>query len=195
MMSNWTHHIPYILPQGRTVWENPLVKPERDEEEEHEEEEEEDENQIEPESGPTLLTPIQNDECIIFLNLAHGNLPAWSARICSHLLPTKFSCISLKSNRWPGASVVAYNDKFANIYIGDGLKDLGNPVQHFIPPKLGEIQKEFIPNENPEILVEQLDPTLEEEQMFEDEQKAKNNDDKEEVDGAGDEDGDAEEDA
>ena len=62
--ANWTHHVPYLLPQGRTVWENPTAKPEGEEEEEKEEgkEEEEPEEELEPEVGPALLSPISNDE-------------------------------------------------------------------------------------------------------------------------------------
>lgn len=62
LLANWVHHTPYILPQGRTLWENPFSKPENEEEEEHEEEEDDDEIQIDPESGPTLLSTAQNDE-------------------------------------------------------------------------------------------------------------------------------------
>jgi radial spoke head protein 4/6 len=88
--------------------------------------------------------------------------------------------VTLRCNRWPGAYVVAYNDKFANLYVGDGLKELGNPVRHFVPPKLPEIQMEFTVNENgPDLLVEQLDPTTEQEMIYENEQKAKDDDGKE----------------
>jgi radial spoke head protein 4A len=94
--------------------------------------------------------------------------------------------VTLRSNRWPGAQAVAYKDKFANIYIGIGLKDLGNPVQNFVPPKLGEIQKEFVQNENaPDVLVEQMDPTLEQERLYEDELNAKNADGKDNESEAG----------
>jgi radial spoke head protein 4A len=78
----------------------------------------------------------------------------------------------LKSNRWPGAQVVAYNDKFANIYIGDGLKEVGNPQQDFIAPPLGAIQKEYVVDEaTPDILTEQIDPTVEQEEQLEEEKK------------------------
>jgi radial spoke head protein 4/6 len=90
----------------------------------------------------------------------------------------------LRSNRWPGASVVTYNDKFANIYIGDGLKDIGNPQQYFVTPALGPLQKEYgtgVENEaSLELLVEQLDPTVEQEEQFELEQRGKEEDVKEE---------------
>jgi radial spoke head protein 4A len=123
------------------------------------------------------------------IDLDHGSIPAWSSRACSQLSPVKFSTITLRSNRWPGASVIAYNDKFANIYIGDGLKDLGNPQQDFIAPPLGAIQKEYAIGENTtsnaELLVEQLDPTVEQEEQYEEEQRGKDEDGKE-GDGEGD---------
>lgn len=129
------------------------------------------------------------------INEGHGNIPAWTARLCSNLLPARFSCVTLRSNRWPGATVVAYNDKFANVYVGDGLKDLGNPTQFFVPPNLPEIQGEYTPlDSNPDILVEQLDPSVEQEKAYEDEQRAKDEDGKEEGSEAGDEE-EAEEDA
>ena len=82
---NWTHHIPYILPQvslkcfrlisiplslpfvhtqGRTVWWNPLQKAEDElvEDEEDEDEEKEQPEEPEPETGPPLLSAISADE-------------------------------------------------------------------------------------------------------------------------------------
>lgn len=94
--------------------------------------------------------------------------------------PIKFSPITLRSNKWPGANVLAYNDKFANIYIGDGLKD----IESFTPPLLGKIEKEFAPNEaTQDLLVEQIDPTVEAETAFEDAKKAKDEEGKEGVEG------------
>jgi radial spoke head protein 4A len=92
------------------------------------------------------------------------------------LSPIKFSPVSLRSNKWPGANVLAYSDKFANIYIGDGLKDTGS----FKPPILGKIEKEFVPAEaTPEALVEQFDPNVEAETAFEDSKKVKEDEGKE----------------
>ncbi|KAI8806047.1 radial spokehead-like protein-domain-containing protein [Cladochytrium replicatum] len=181
-LSNWVHHVPYILPQGRVIWENPYAKKpsggedgeDEDEEEKDNDEQEENAEKLEgadPEEGPPILSPLAGDE-------DHGDIPAWSARLCSFLSPLKFSPVMLRSNRWPGAFVVAYNDKFSNLYIGNGLKDLGNPSQSFIPPPLPEIQKEYGSGVegalgSPDELVEQVDPTAEEEAAFEAEQKAK----------------------
>ena len=71
-LANWVHHVQYILPQGRTVWENPNPKKEEEEGDgEGEEEEEEDEKnggevevEVEPENGPGILSPITADEGI-----------------------------------------------------------------------------------------------------------------------------------
>lgn len=70
--SNWVHHIPYVLPQGRVTWENPHASPKNDEEEEDEEDEEKGSNAGDsdsgadngPESGPALLSPVGVDEGI-----------------------------------------------------------------------------------------------------------------------------------
>jgi radial spoke head protein 4A len=103
-------------------------------------------------------------------------VPSWSSRVCSKLSPIKFSPVTLRSLRWPGASVLAYNDKFANIYIGDGLKDGGE----FAPPSLGKIEKEFVLDEaNADVLFEQIDPTVEAETAFEDSKKTKDEEGKE----------------
>ncbi|KAI9203128.1 radial spokehead-like protein [Polychytrium aggregatum] len=171
--ANWVHHVPYILPQGRVTWENPLasLKKEGNEGEEDEEDggsdagsQEDNEEAPQPEAGPPILSPLSGDE-------DHGDIPAWTSRICSTLSPPKFTPVVMRSTRWPGAAVVAFNDKFTNIYVGDGLKDLGNPVQHFIPPKLPEIQSEYTPL-GAEI-TEQVDPTVEEEKAYEEALKAK----------------------
>ncbi|KAJ3037548.1 Radial spoke head protein 4 A [Rhizophlyctis rosea] len=175
--ANWVHHVPYVLPQGRVTWENPNPKErkereEGDEEEEEPEEEEEEGEAVEPETGPGLLRSVGEDEDI-------GDHPTWLTRPCSHLSPLKFSPVSLTNTRWPGATTVAYNDKFANIYVGDGLKSLPPGSHFFIPPPLPEIQGEYQPKvpEDDEVpeggrrgeLDEQKDPTVEEEREFQEE--------------------------
>jgi radial spoke head protein 4A len=71
---------------------------------------------------------------------------------------------------------------------------LGNPQQDFIPPPLGAIQKEYAIGENTtgnaELLVEQLDPTVEQEDQYEEEQRGKDEEGKE---GEGEGDGEEEE--
>lgn len=122
---------------------------------------------------------------IKLLTIDNGDVAAWSSRPCSFFSPSKYSPVTLRSNRWPGAVVVAYNDKFANVYLGDGQKSLGNPAQNFIVPKLGEVQKEFASGVegapgSAEDIVEQVDPTVEEEQAFEDSLKVKEEGDEKE---------------
>ncbi|KAJ3031980.1 UNVERIFIED_CONTAM: Radial spoke head protein 4 A [Siphonaria sp. JEL0065] len=203
LLSNWVHHVPYILPQGRVTWENPfasLAKNSEDEEggddEEKEdgdgggEEEENPAETAEPETGPPLLTPLASDE-----DAPEGG-PAWVTRPCSTLSPVKFTPITLRSTRWPGAVIVAYNDKFANLYVGDGHGDVGKGMYLkdglMLPPVLPEIAKEFViiekeenPDdpENPIIkekgMVEQKDPTVEEEAAFEEAKRAKEEEAKE----------------
>ncbi|KAJ3060048.1 Radial spoke head protein 4 A [Podochytrium sp. JEL0797] len=197
LTSNWVHHVPYILPQGRVTWENPyasLAKPDDEEspdddedgEKEEGDEEEDPAATAEPESGPPLLTPLASDEDA----LEGGGGPAWVVRPCSTLSPVKFTPVTLRSTRWPGAIVVAYNDKFANLYVGDGHGDIGKGMAlkdgFMLPPVLGEMGKEFVvveKEENPDdaenpivkekALMEQRDPTVEEETAFEEAKKAK----------------------
>jgi len=162
-LGNWVHHAPYILPQGRVVYEAPkLIKEQRLGEEDEGDDEQEEESTAEPERGPQTLSSISADQ-------DHGNTAAWSARVCSRHSPIKFSPVALRSNVWPGAYSLSYNDKFANIYIGDGLKDLGNPEQNYAPQQLPNFEVEYaVPenSENPDLLVEQIDPTVEEENAF-----------------------------
>ena len=59
------HHVQAILPQGRCKWVNPNPTKESEEEEEDDEPKGE---AVEPEVGPPLLHPIQNDDrlsCVI----------------------------------------------------------------------------------------------------------------------------------
>ncbi len=59
-LSGWVHHVQAILPQGRCKWVNtiPPKEPTGDEDEEEEEEG----SGPEPEVGPPLLHPLQNDD-------------------------------------------------------------------------------------------------------------------------------------
>lgn len=88
--------------------------------------------------------------------------------------------------------MVAYNDKFANIYVGDGHKDQGR----FIPPPLPEVQKEYATGDGAagaaEDITEHNDPTLEEEMAFEEEKRAREEEQEEESDEEEEEGGDEE---
>ncbi|KAI8819381.1 radial spokehead-like protein [Fimicolochytrium jonesii] len=193
-ISNWVHHTPYILPQGRVTWENP--NPPKEENEDGNEDDEgsengsgkdgdgEEEPEAEPETGPPILSPLTGDE-------EHDGMACWVSRMCSTLSSAKFSPILLRCTRWPGATVVSYNEKFANIYVGDGHKD----QTRFVPPPLPELQKEYATGEgaagNVEFITEQNDPSLAEETAFEEERRAREEEQQEESDdeGRGEEDG------
>ncbi|KAI9145021.1 radial spokehead-like protein [Paraphysoderma sedebokerense] len=179
-LSNWVHHAPYVLPQGRTTWVDPSVKSDEEAEDEAVEEDNGDQNPIEDgesdqpieaQSGPGLLTSIAEDN-------EHYGQSAWTVQLCSRFQNPKFSPVHLRSNRWPGAHSVFYNGKFANIYVGDGLKDLGD--QGFAVPVIPTQRQEY-----PD-LKEQLDPTVEEEKKFEEMMREKA-EDKDESDGEGEE--------
>lgn len=54
--------------QGRCSWYNPLIKKDEEElEEEEEDEEREEPDEPEPETGPPLLTPLSEDNGMLFL--------------------------------------------------------------------------------------------------------------------------------
>lgn len=98
-LQHWVHHVQYILPQGRCQWYNPVQKNEEDFEDEDEEEEREEPDEPEPERGQPLLTPLSEDAEI-------GNLPPWTARMSSNLIP-QYALAVLHSNLWPGAHAFA----------------------------------------------------------------------------------------
>lgn len=156
----WCHHVPYILPQGRTVWVNPLAKDENDDGAGKDDEEGEEEAAIEPETGPSVLSPASEDADL------GGDVTAWTIRLASPLSPTRYSPVFLRSNRWPGAYTVGYNDKFANVYVGWGVKDLTRP---YLPPALGEVQFEYGTEQGPgkpDHVTEQADPSVDDEKVF-----------------------------
>jgi hypothetical protein len=110
-----------------------------------------------------------------------GEVSAWSTRAASSFAPSKFSPVILKPARWPGAATIAYGDKFANIYVGTGLREEGGEV---VPPsapkRLGEVQKEWSfalqgdeAAVEAEKIAEQADPTPEAEAAYEEERRAK----------------------
>lgn len=96
-MSNWVHHVKYILPQGRTRWWNPREKKEDEEEAEDDEEKEEEADILQPvpETGPRLFTPIAQDVDI-------NGMSAWTTKLSSNFISQYGICI-VRSNMWPGA--------------------------------------------------------------------------------------------
>ncbi|KAG5451011.1 Radial spoke head protein 6 A [Clonorchis sinensis] len=146
-LANWVHHAAYILPQGRTTWWNPRTTEPNDLEDDDEEMEETAE--LEPETGPPLLTPLSEDEEI-------GEIQPWSTRITSQLVP-HYAYAVLSSNLWPGSHTIASGRFFENIYIGWAQKFLGTNFSPQLAPKIFE---EF--PSGPEV-DETDDPTAEEE--------------------------------
>lgn len=149
-LSNWVHHVQYILPQGRCNWFNPIQKEEEEEEEDEDKGEEPD--YIEQEVGPPLLTPISED-------LEIQNMPSWTARLSSTLVP-QYAIAVLRSNLWPGAYAFSNGKKFENLYIGWGHK---YSVENYTPPGPPPVYQEY--PSGPEI-AEMDDPSVEEEQAF-----------------------------
>ncbi|XP_069025302.1 radial spoke head protein 4 homolog A isoform X1 [Embiotoca jacksoni] len=150
-LSNWVHHVPHILQQGRCTWVNLAVKPGDDSNEEGEaDEKEEDPDEPEPETGPPLLTSLSQDAEMF-------NVPPWSLRLSSTLTP-QHAITVLRSNLWPGAFAYTCGKKFENFYVGWGLKHAGEGFNPAVPPPP---QTEY--PDGPEI-TEALDPTPEEEQ-------------------------------
>eukprot|EP01116_Phalansterium_solitarium_P019158 TRINITY_DN5268_c0_g2_i1.p1 TRINITY_DN5268_c0_g2~~TRINITY_DN5268_c0_g2_i1.p1 ORF type:complete len:485 (-),score=139.57 TRINITY_DN5268_c0_g2_i1:849-2303(-) len=126
--SNWAHHQPHILPQGRAEFAS--LKPPKDEDAEEAEDEETPEEEEHVETGPKLLTDIAADEAI------SDKFEAWTIR--QSTTRSKYSNVIVRSNRWPGAFAYASSNgttvKFANIYVGFGLKHAGRPYSPPFPP-------------------------------------------------------------
>ena len=112
--ANWSHHVQYILPQGRCTWFNPAQRGDDELEEEEDEEDREEPDEPEPESGPALLTPISED------NEIDGSSP-WSLKLSSQRVG-QYSVAVVRSILWPGACTIGFDKKFENIYIGNGMK-------------------------------------------------------------------------
>ncbi|CAF4657953.1 unnamed protein product, partial [Rotaria socialis] len=126
-LNGWVHHVQYILPQGRTKWWNPGENVDKEEEENEEEEEMKAETEeIEPEQGPPLLTPIGADAEI-------QTTKAWTAKISSHLIP-QYACAFVRSNLWPGSYAFARGAVWENIYVGFGHKYATSDYGPELPP-------------------------------------------------------------
>ncbi|XP_013194260.1 radial spoke head protein 6 homolog A isoform X1 [Amyelois transitella] len=145
----WVHHGRYILKQGRTIWWNPNAGME----EGVEEEEDEGPPPIEPESGPSLFTPLSEDGRV-------EGMTAWTARVSTSLLPDRALAI-LRSNIWPGAVAYANTGKKSEcMYMGWGLKF---QPPNFSPLQLPRPQDEYIVG--PEVM-EMADPTFADEEAY-----------------------------
>ncbi|VDM18787.1 unnamed protein product [Hydatigera taeniaeformis] len=168
-LEQWVHCRPYILPQGRVTWWNPL---EVEDETGSESGSTGDDNKIpplrgfgvehQPERGPPILTPITEDLEV------HGQVP-WTIRRFPGGLYLRISSLL-----WPGAHTIAWEGAFENVYVGWGLKATGpGGFQTTLPA----IQHETI--EEP---VEQTDPTPEEEAAKEEGKSTENGENSEDGD-------------
>ncbi|XP_065882304.1 radial spoke head protein 6 homolog A-like [Dysidea avara] len=151
-LTNWCHHVQYILPQGRCTWFNPVQKAEDEFEDEEDEEEKEQPEEPEPEIGPQLLTSISEDDKV-------DHMPAWSCRLSSGLVP-QYAIAIVSSNLWPGAHTFGFNKTFENVYIGWGLKYQSGSFNPQLPPT---VQEEFPAGAD---ITEAVDPTVEQEQAL-----------------------------
>ena len=151
-LANWVHHVQYILPQGRCTWWNPFEKADDAEAEDDEDDEGDQADEPEPETGPPLLTPLSEDENI-------AGMPAWTPVLSSSLVP-KFAVAAMHSNAWPGAHAFAFDKRFENIYVGYGHK---YSSKNFSPPPPPPILNEYPIGEE---LLEDADPTPEEEEAL-----------------------------
>uniref|UniRef100_A0A1A8IXR5 Radial spoke head 4 homolog A n=1 Tax=Nothobranchius kuhntae TaxID=321403 RepID=A0A1A8IXR5_NOTKU len=144
-MANWVHHAYHILPQGRCTWVNLAANLDT-------EEEDEEANEPEPEVGPPILTAVSHDAEMF-------DCPPWSSWLSSTLTPQHALAV-LCSVLWPGAYACAHAKEFVNIYIGRGLKCVG---EEYSPPLPPPPQEEYpIGSE----VTEKLDPQVEEEQAL-----------------------------
>ncbi|XP_068981711.1 radial spoke head protein 6 homolog A [Bombus flavifrons] len=152
-MSNWCHHAPYLLKQGRVVWWNPKAAQEEVKEEEvGEEEEEETRAGPEAEVGPPLLTPLSEDAIV-------DSIIPWRVLQSSHVQLDQAVAL-IRSNIWPGAFAFACGRRFANVYIGWGHKYI---TYNYSPPSMPPVQDQYIIG--PEIM-EIQDPTFEQEEAY-----------------------------
>ncbi|XP_016910173.2 radial spoke head protein 6 homolog A isoform X1 [Apis cerana] len=150
-MSNWCHHMPYILKQGRVEWWSPRKQEEELEEEIGEEEEEEEEKE-EKEVGPPLLTPLSEDAII-------DSIIPWGTSLSSRVQLDQAVAL-IRSNIWPGAYAFASGRRCANVYIGWGHK---YTAYNYSPQSMPPVQDQY--KIGPEIM-EIQDPTFEQEEAF-----------------------------
>ncbi|XP_015110699.1 radial spoke head protein 4 homolog A [Diachasma alloeum] len=162
-LSNWCHHVDYILEQGRTVWwnseseEQPEEETEAEEEESDEDEDEEGEGEnegkgIKKEIGPSLLTPLSEDILI-------DTIPPWTARLSSKIQQDTAIAI-VRSNLWPGAVGFAKDKKFGNFYVGTGHKFA---TRSYAPPVMPAVEEHY--KLGPEIM-EMMEPSFEAEEAY-----------------------------
>lgn len=169
----WVHARPFILNQGRCDYKAP-DKPDFEEEGELDDEEDGEVEELmmeaEREIGPPQLSPLTDD-------IEATGIPAWSVSTSNTLNHAHHQIAIIKSNLWPGAAAYCNGHKFDNIYIGYGQKY--NAV-NYSPMMCQAFEMEFMSSE----IIEEADPSVEQEKAKEAEEAAKReNDQEEEEDG------------
>ena len=141
-LDSWVHHIPYILPQGRTTYtkarkldaKDQAAESEAAKDDEEKKEEEEGDEDPNVETGPPLLAPVSEDKIGTTDNVC------WTIKSSYINVQLKYNAVILRNNLWHGAITVGYRDRFANLYLGWGLQDTN---EEFIAESLPKVQTEF----------------------------------------------------
>merc|ERR1712048_213996 len=145
-------------------------KKEGEEEFDEDEDEEELMQEADREIGPPQLTALSED-------IEVTGIPSWSINASSSLAHVHHQIAIIKSNLWPGAAAYCNGHKFDNIYIGYGQKY--NAV-NYSPMMCQAFEMEFMSSE----IIEEADPSVEQEKAKAAEEAAKReNDQEEEEDG------------
>jgi len=167
-MQAWVHARPFILNQGRCDFKAPEKIDLEEEEFEDEEDTEVEELMMEAdrEIGPPQLSPLTDDTDVT-------GIPAWSVNASNSLNHPHHQIAILKSNLWPGAAAYCNGHKFDNIYIGYGQKY--NAV-NYSPMVCQAFEMEFMSSD----VIEESDPSVEQEKAKEAEEAAKQENDQEE---------------
>jgi len=158
----WVHARPFILNQGRCDFKDPNKKGQDDEDFDDEDEEEELLQEADREIGPPQLTPLTED-------IEVTGIPAWSINASSSLAHAHHQIAIIKSNLWPGAAAYCNGHKFDNIYLGYGQK---YTADNFSPASCQVFEVEYVQTE----VVEESDPTVEQENALKAAEEANNED-------------------
>ena len=142
-VEQWEHVRAHLLQQGRVT---PWVDPNADDEDEHEPTEEVIRKLRTVAEDNHGFGPIARD------SEATGS---WSVRV-QPAPESAYACACVYSNAWPGSVTVARDQQLVSIYVGNGLKYLGDT---YTPPPPPPIQTEYIAAFNPE--EDETDPLLE----------------------------------
>ena len=169
-MQAWVHARPFILNQGRCDYKAPEKNTDFEEDGEFDEEEDTEVEELmmeaDREIGPAQLTTLTEDADVT-------GIPAWSVNTSNTLNHSHHQIAVIKSNLWPGAAAYCNGHKFDNIYIGYGQKY--NAV-NYSPMVCQAFEMEFISSD----VIEESDPSVEQEKAREAEEAAKKEDDQEE---------------